>query len=135
MTPSNLKILGGTLLLLLVLFFITRNPAPTPKALESTPPTTSEPSSMPVLVPDSSPVDTVPPPPLVAITPDPEGLSNLLPEEIVDVTSVPQGYEVRTTFGAKWLLSRSDVEQLPHGMQLRIDYSRYGTGAQMEVAR
>jgi len=85
--------------------------------------------------PVAAPVNTAPQPPLVATVPDPEGLSNLLPEEIVDVTPVTQGYEVRTTFGAKWLLSRSDVEQLPHGMQLRIDYGRYGTGAQTEVAR
>jgi hypothetical protein len=61
--------------------------------------------------------------------PDPQALNLLLASEINSSTPKGDGYVVTTTFGANWLLSQQQVEELPKSMQIRIDYSRYGAGA------
>jgi hypothetical protein len=49
--------------------------------------------------------------------------------DITSSTPDGDGYLVLTSFGAKWHIPKEQVEQLPHSLQIRIDYNKYGTGA------
>jgi hypothetical protein len=82
----------------------------------------------------TSPVSSVPEPIALSASeqptpPDPQALNLLLASEINSSTPKGDGYVVTTTFGANWLLSQQQVEELPKSMQIRIDYGKYGAGA------
>jgi hypothetical protein len=69
------------------------------------------------------------PSPEQATPPDPQALNLLLATEISSATPKGNGYVVKTTFGSVWFLSQQEVESLPMSMKLRIDYGKYGAGA------
>jgi hypothetical protein len=77
----------------------------------------------------SPPVSVAPIPSAQPTTPQPKALELLLPSEITSATPQGNGYVVTTSFGANWFLSQQEVESFPMSMKLRIDYGKYGAGA------
>ncbi|MGA7955141.1 MAG: hypothetical protein WCA07_16640 [Gloeobacterales cyanobacterium] len=98
---------------------------------QTTSPVGTSPNAAPVNTSTSqnNPVSVAPIPPAQPTTPQPKALELLLPSEITSATPQGDGYVVTTSFGANWFLSQQEVESFPMSMKLRIDYGKYGAGA------
>jgi len=104
---------------------VTLSPIPLPAPLTTAP--ILAPPSLPLTSdPSTTPANTV-------TTPSQDALTQLSGGSISSSIPDGDGYLVQTSFGAKWYLSKEKVAQLPHSLQIRIDYNTYGAGVKREA--